>query len=87
MFLRILVQLLRGLLQRDPDKRLGSGAAGVAEVKKQKFFRSISWGNAADRSKFAAMQLYRQGVLKKKGGGCHLCTSALLCERNTRARA
>jgi len=44
------VELLRGLLNRDPDKRLGSGPSGIEEVKKQKFFRSISWGAAEDRN-------------------------------------
>ena len=39
-----------GLLNRDPDKRLGSGPSGIEEVKKQKFFRSISWGAAEDRN-------------------------------------
>lgn len=35
--------LLRGLLQKDPLKRLGSGPSGGDEIKKHKWFRSINW--------------------------------------------
>jgi len=35
--------LLRGLLQRDPKKRLGSGKGDHIEIKEHPFFRSIDW--------------------------------------------
>ncbi|XP_021733724.1 serine/threonine-protein kinase AtPK1/AtPK6-like [Chenopodium quinoa] len=35
--------LLRGLLQKDPSKRLGSGPAGSDEVKSHRWFRPINW--------------------------------------------
>ncbi|KNA25653.1 hypothetical protein SOVF_004560 [Spinacia oleracea] len=35
--------LLRGLLQKDPSKRLGSGPGGSDEVKTHKWFRPINW--------------------------------------------
>ncbi|XP_031108100.1 serine/threonine-protein kinase AtPK2/AtPK19-like isoform X2 [Ipomoea triloba] len=35
--------LLKGLLQKDPSKRLGSGAGGGGEIKGHKWFRFINW--------------------------------------------
>ncbi|CAA6655757.1 unnamed protein product [Spirodela intermedia] len=35
--------LLKGLLQKDPTKRLGSGPEGGDQVKKHKWFRQIVW--------------------------------------------
>ncbi|GAB2213181.1 hypothetical protein Droror1_Dr00021203 [Drosera rotundifolia] len=35
--------LLKGLLQKDPSKRLGSGPTGADEIKGHKWFRSINW--------------------------------------------
>ncbi|XP_052174538.1 serine/threonine-protein kinase AtPK2/AtPK19-like [Diospyros lotus] len=35
--------LLKGLLQKDPSKRLGSGANGSNEVKHHKWFKPINW--------------------------------------------
>ncbi|KAL3513247.1 hypothetical protein ACH5RR_025964 [Cinchona calisaya] len=35
--------LLKGLLQKDPSKRLGSGPTGGDEIKSHKWFRSINW--------------------------------------------
>lgn len=35
--------LLRGLLQKDPLKRLGSGPKGAEEIKSHKWFRTINW--------------------------------------------
>ncbi|XP_009802853.1 serine/threonine-protein kinase AtPK2/AtPK19-like [Nicotiana sylvestris] len=35
--------LLKGLLQKDPSKRLGSGPRGGDEIKSHKWFRSINW--------------------------------------------
>ncbi|XP_071903932.1 serine/threonine-protein kinase AtPK1/AtPK6-like isoform X2 [Coffea arabica] len=35
--------LLKGLLQKDPSKRLGSGLRGGDEIKSHKWFRSINW--------------------------------------------
>ncbi|KAI4336069.1 hypothetical protein L6164_014644 [Bauhinia variegata] len=35
--------LLKGLLQKDPAKRLGSGAHGDEQIKRHKWFRSINW--------------------------------------------
>lgn len=35
--------LLKGLLQKDPSKRLGSGASGSDDIKGHKWFKSISW--------------------------------------------
>ncbi|MBA0735281.1 hypothetical protein Gogos_019143 [Gossypium gossypioides] len=35
--------LLKGLLQKEPSRRLGSGPGGGAEIKKHKWFWSINW--------------------------------------------
>ncbi|KAK9116976.1 hypothetical protein Sjap_015923 [Stephania japonica] len=35
--------LLKGLLQKEPDRRLGSGHNGSDEIKKHKWFKSINW--------------------------------------------
>ncbi|GKU88770.1 hypothetical protein SLEP1_g2996 [Rubroshorea leprosula] len=35
--------LLKGLLQKEPSKRLGSGPSGGDEIKYNKWFRSINW--------------------------------------------
>ncbi|GAB4833137.1 Serine/threonine-protein kinase AtPK2/AtPK19 [Ancistrocladus abbreviatus] len=35
--------LLKGLLQKDPSKRLGSGPTGSEEVKRHKWFKPINW--------------------------------------------
>ncbi|KAL0440825.1 UNVERIFIED_CONTAM: Serine/threonine-protein kinase AtPK2/AtPK19 [Sesamum radiatum] len=35
--------LLKGLLQKDPLKRLGSGLKGAEEIKSHKWFRTINW--------------------------------------------
>ncbi|EOY21606.1 Serine/threonine-protein kinase AtPK2/AtPK19 isoform 2 [Theobroma cacao] len=35
--------LLKGLLQKEPSRRLGSGPSGGDEIKKHKWFRSINW--------------------------------------------
>ncbi|XAR66049.1 Non-specific serine/threonine protein kinase [Bertholletia excelsa] len=35
--------LLKGLLQKEGSKRLGSGAGGSEEIKRHKWFRSINW--------------------------------------------
>ncbi|NP_001307141.1 serine/threonine-protein kinase AtPK1/AtPK6 [Solanum lycopersicum] len=35
--------LLKGLLQKDPSKRLGSGPRGGDEIKSHKWFRTINW--------------------------------------------
>ncbi|XP_051123160.1 serine/threonine-protein kinase AtPK1/AtPK6-like [Andrographis paniculata] len=35
--------LLKGLLQKDPSKRLGSGSKGAEEIKSHKWFRTINW--------------------------------------------
>lgn len=35
--------LLKGLLQKDPSKRLGSGPKGSEEVKRHKWFKPINW--------------------------------------------
>ncbi|KAF3437139.1 hypothetical protein FNV43_RR19892 [Rhamnella rubrinervis] len=35
--------LLKGLLQKEPSRRLGSGASGGDEIKSHKWFRSINW--------------------------------------------
>jgi len=35
--------LLRGLLERNPKKRLGGGSGDVEEIKKHPFFKSIDW--------------------------------------------
>lgn len=35
--------LLKGLLQKDPSRRLGSGPTGSEEIKGHKWFRSINW--------------------------------------------
>ncbi|KAL3819334.1 hypothetical protein ACJIZ3_005239 [Penstemon smallii] len=35
--------LLKGLLQKDPSKRLGSGPKGADEIKFHKWFRTVNW--------------------------------------------
>ncbi|PKI63165.1 hypothetical protein CRG98_016350 [Punica granatum] len=35
--------LLKGLLQKEPSKRMGSGPSGGDEIKGHKWFRSINW--------------------------------------------
>ncbi|GER47416.1 CsPK5 family protein [Striga asiatica] len=35
--------LLKGLLQKDPSKRLGSGTKGADEIKSHKWFRTVNW--------------------------------------------
>ncbi|GMH10040.1 hypothetical protein Nepgr_011881 [Nepenthes gracilis] len=35
--------LLKGLLQKDPSKRLGSGPTGSEEIKNHKWFKPINW--------------------------------------------
>jgi serine/threonine protein kinase len=35
--------LLKGLLERDPNKRLGSSREGAEEIKRHPFFRDIDW--------------------------------------------
>ena len=35
--------ILRGLLERDPSKRLGSSREGAEEIKRHPFFRDIDW--------------------------------------------
>ncbi|CAM6083613.1 unnamed protein product [Calypogeia fissa] len=37
------VSLLKGLLQTDPSKRLGSGPQGADEIKQHKWFKNITW--------------------------------------------
>ncbi|XP_065876708.1 serine/threonine-protein kinase AtPK2/AtPK19-like [Euphorbia lathyris] len=41
--------LLRGLLQKEPARRLGSGPDGGDEVKSHKWFRSINWKKLEER--------------------------------------
>ncbi|CAN8269988.1 unnamed protein product [Cochlearia groenlandica] len=35
--------LLKGLLQKEPERRLGSGQSGAEEIKQQKWFKGINW--------------------------------------------
>ncbi|XP_010543158.1 PREDICTED: serine/threonine-protein kinase AtPK2/AtPK19-like [Tarenaya hassleriana] len=35
--------LLKGLLQKEPGKRLGSGSTGAEEIKRHKWFKLINW--------------------------------------------
>lgn len=41
--------LLKGLLQKDPLKRLGSGPKGADEIKSHKWFRTVNWKNLEAR--------------------------------------
>ncbi|KAK2965163.1 hypothetical protein RJ640_005326 [Escallonia rubra] len=41
--------LLKGLLQKDPSRRLGSGPRGGDEIKSHKWFRSINWKKLESR--------------------------------------
>ncbi len=43
------LSLLKGLLARDPLKRLGSGTEGSEEVRKHAFFKSINWAKLERR--------------------------------------
>mgnify|MGYP000552793697 CR=1 FL=1 len=36
--------LLTGMLQKRPEKRLGCGPRGMEEIKEHPFFQSIDWG-------------------------------------------
>ena len=49
-FLRVLgrSKLLKGLLDRDPPKRLGSGPTDGAEIRAHPFFASINWSDLYD---------------------------------------
>lgn len=40
--------ILEGLLDKDPEKRLGSGLTGIEEIKQHEFFIGCDW------EKFAA---------------------------------
>ncbi|MPC25833.1 Serine/threonine-protein kinase Sgk1 [Portunus trituberculatus] len=42
--------LLQGLLQKEPNDRLGSGARDGEEVKEQEFFRTVDWDQVARRA-------------------------------------
>ncbi|CAN8270002.1 unnamed protein product [Cochlearia groenlandica] len=35
--------MLKGLLQKEPERRLGSGQSGAEEIKQQKWFKGINW--------------------------------------------
>ncbi|KAJ4885963.1 Serine/threonine-protein kinase AtPK2/AtPK19 [Raphanus sativus] len=35
--------LLKGLLQKDPERRLGNGLSGAREIKEHKWFKGINW--------------------------------------------
>ncbi|KAK3031755.1 hypothetical protein RJ639_036635 [Escallonia herrerae] len=41
--------LLKGLLQKDPSRRLGSGPRGGDEIKSHKWFRSMNWKKLESR--------------------------------------
>ncbi|KAI3447857.1 hypothetical protein Pfo_004522 [Paulownia fortunei] len=41
--------LLKGLLQKEPSKRLGSGPKGSDEIKSHKWFKSINWNKLEAR--------------------------------------
>jgi serine/threonine protein kinase len=41
--------LLRGLLQREPPKRLGYGPTGSEEVMRHPFFKNLSWNKLMRR--------------------------------------
>lgn len=43
------LSLLKGLLVRDPTKRLGSGPAGDSAIKKHAFFKTINWNKLEKR--------------------------------------
>ena len=40
------VDLMKGLLERDPTKRLGAG--GAEEIKCHEFFRGVDWDDVLD---------------------------------------
>jgi serine/threonine protein kinase len=43
------VDILRGLLARDPQQRLGSGPAGAVRVMQHPYFEGISWDDVAEK--------------------------------------
>lgn len=42
-------ELLIALLNRNPNKRLGSGPGGATEIKNHVFFESLDWDQAENR--------------------------------------
>lgn len=43
------ITLLKGLLQKDPSKRLGGGPKGAEEIKGHKWFKSLNWRKVEGR--------------------------------------
>lgn len=43
------VAIMRRLLRKQPERRLGSSEKDAEEVKKQAFFRHINWGDLLSR--------------------------------------
>ncbi|XP_026433978.1 serine/threonine-protein kinase AtPK1/AtPK6-like [Papaver somniferum] len=41
--------LLKALLQKEPERRLGSGPTGADEIKKHKWFKSVNWKKLDER--------------------------------------
>ena len=41
--------LLKGLLKRDPKKRLGGGSRDAEEIKEHKFFEDVNWKNVYEK--------------------------------------
>ncbi|TYI24178.1 hypothetical protein ES332_A06G215500v1 [Gossypium tomentosum] len=56
--------ILKGLLQKDASKRLGSGQGGSEEIKRHKWFKSINW------KKLEARQIRPSFLLEVAGSQC-----------------
>lgn len=62
--------LIMGLLQRNPEHRLGSGKSGAEEIKSHDFFKKIDWNQALNKySSFLVEPLIVSLLLSLTGMG------------------
>ena len=69
---------MRALLEKDPAKRLGSGAKGSAAVTAHPFFRTINWGLLYSRkARRRPMELRQSQAAECQWQRVH-CASAIM---------